>query len=336
VKILVTGGAGYIGGIVVQALLEAGHTVVVYDNLSCGHRRAVPVEATFVHGDIADRNKLDGLFSNFTFDAVMHFAAFTEAGESMKTPEIYFRNNAVHTLTLLEAVCAAGVKHFVFSSTAAVYGEPKLLPIKEDDLILPTNPYGESKAMVERMLEWFNRIHGLHYASLRYFNAAGSAGELGEAHQPESHLIPLVLQVALGMRKNISIFGTDYRTPDGSCIRDYIHVRDLAKAHVLCLEALASHDRLIYNLGASKGFSVREVVTTARKVTGHCIPVIECARRAGDPAVLIANSKKIKRELGWKSMHSELAEIIESAWTWMKAHPKGYPAEDHEPQICQS
>lgn len=335
-NILVTGGAGYIGSIVALELLTVGHTVVVYDNLSRGYRHAVPAGATFVQGDIADRGKLDHLFSHFVFDAVMHFAAFTEAGESMKTPEIYFRNNAVHTLALLEAVCAAGIKRFVFSSTAAVYGDPKLVPIKEDDPMLPSNPYGESKAMVERMLEWFGRIHGLHYASLRYFNAAGSAGELGELHQPESHLIPLVLQVALGTQQNISIFGTDYRTPDGSCIRDYIHVRDLAQAHILCLEALISHDRLIYNLGVGKGFSVREVIATARKVTGHSIPAIECARRPGDPAVLIASSKKIKRELGWKPMHSELAEIIESAWRWMKNHPEGYPVEDHEPQPCQS
>jgi UDP-glucose 4-epimerase len=330
VNILVTGGAGYIGSIVAQELLTAGHTVIVYDNLSRGNRRAVPAGAIFVHGDISDRDKLDHLFSHFAFDAVMHFAAFTEAGESRTAPEIYFRNNAVHTLTLLEAMCAAGVKRFVFSSTGAVYGEPKLVPIKENDLMLPTNPYGESKAMVERMLEWFSRIHGLHYASLRYFNAAGSAGELGEAHQPESHLIPLVLQVALGTRENISIFGSDYHTSDGSCIRDYIHVRDLAKAHMLCLEALAFHDRLIYNLGTNRGYSVREVIAVARKITGHSIPAIECARRPGDPAVLIASAKKIQRDLEWEPMHSELAEIIESTWSWMKAHPAGYPAESHE------
>jgi UDP-glucose 4-epimerase len=336
VNILVTGGAGYIGSIIAQELLGTGHNVVVYDNLSRGYRRAVPAGATFVHGDIADRSKIENLFGNFSFDAIMHFAAFIEAGDSMKTPEVYFRNNVVNTLTLLEAACAAGVKRFVFSSTAAVYGEPRLIPVKEDDLMLPTNAYGESKAMAERMLEWFNRIHGLRYASLRYFNAAGSAGELGEAHHPESHLIPLILQVALGTRQAISIFGTDYRTPDGSCIRDYIHVRDLAKAHLLCLQALSTHDRLIYNLGAGKGFSVREVIAAAREVTGHAIPAIECERRPGDPAVLIASSKKIKRELGWKAQHSELAEIIESAWTWMKAHPEGYPTEDHEPQACQS
>jgi UDP-glucose 4-epimerase len=336
VNILVTGGAGYIGSIVAHELLASGHSVVVYDNLSRGYRRAVPAGATLVHGDIADRGKIEDLFSNFAFDAIMHFAALSEAGESMKTPGGYFRNNAVNTLTLLEAACAAGVKRFVFSSTAAIFGEPKLVPIKEDDLMLPTNPYGESKVMVERILEWFNRIHGLHYASLRYFNAAGSVGEFGEAHQSESHLIPLVLQVALGTRRNISIFGTDYHTPDGSCIRDYIHVRDLAKAHMLCLEALASHDRLIYNLGTGQGFSVREVIATARKITGHSIPAIECARRPGDPAVLIASSEKIKRELGWKPMHSELEEIIESAWMWMKAYPAGYPTEDREPQPCQS
>lgn len=335
-NILVTGGAGYIGSIVAQELISAGHTVVVYDNLSHGYRRAVPAGATFVRGDIADRGRIDNLFSNFAFAAVMHFAAFTEAGESMKAPETYFRNNSVHTLTLLEAVRAAGVQRFVFSSTAALYGEHKRVPIEENDSILPANPYGDSKAMVERMLEWFNRIHGLHYASLRYFNAAGAAGELGEAHQPESHLIPLVLQVAMGMRKNISIFGTDYHTPDGSCIRDYVHVRDLARAHILCLEALASRDRLIYNLGAGQGFSVREVIASARKVTGHPIPAIECSRRPGDPAVLVASSKKIAHELGWKPEHSNLIEIIEDTWNWMKNHPQGYPVEEHEPQACQS
>ncbi|HEX7287724.1 MAG TPA: UDP-glucose 4-epimerase GalE [Candidatus Angelobacter sp.] len=322
-RILVTGGAGYIGSIVAQELLRSGHSVVIYDDLSHGHRCAVPAQADFVQGDIADQGTLDRVLGKSSFDAVMHFAGLIEAGESMKVPERYFRSNSGNTLLLLERILAHGIRQFVFSSTAALYGDPERIPIAEDDPLRPTNVYGESKLLVEQMLAWFNRIHGLRYASLRYFNAAGATEELGEAHQPESHLIPLVLQVAQGKREFISIFGTDYPTPDGSCIRDYIHVSDLASAHVLALAALESHSRLIYNLGNGRGFSVREVIQVARGVTGHPIPAKESPRRAGDPAILVASSEKIRSELGWNPRFSELESIIQSAWRWMRQHPDG-------------
>ena len=257
----------------------------------------------------------------------MHFAALIEAGESMKAPEQFFRNNTANALTLLEAMLAARVKRFVFSSTAALYGNPERTPIAEDDALHPTNAYGESKLLVERMLRWFHQIHGLGYASLRYFNAAGaSRPDQGEAHQPETHLIPRILEVALGRAEHVNIFGTDYATPDGTCIRDYIHVSDLARAHLLALEALApgSSSPLIYNLGNGQGFSVREVVEVARKVTGHPVPVIESPRRAGDPAVLIASSEKIRRDLGWQPRFPDLKTIVESAWQWHRTHPDGY------------
>lgn len=246
----------------------------------------------------------------------MHFAALIEAGESMKHPEQYFRNNSASTLTLLEAMLATGVNKLVFSSTAAVYGEPEKTPIAEDATLKPTNAYGESKLLVEQMLSWMNRSHGFRYASLRYFNVAGALEGRGEAHEPESHLIPLILDVALGRRQSIKIFGTDYPTPDGSCIRDYVDVRDLARAHLLAFEALAQRDRLIYNLGNGKGFSVREVVESARRVTGHPIPVEEEPRRPGDPAVLIASYEKIGKELGWEPHYSQLDDIVASAWAW--------------------
>lgn len=322
-RILVTGGAGYIGSVVARELLRSGHSVVVYDDLSHGHRCAVPAEADFIQGDIAHQETLDRVLKKFPFDAVMHFAGLIEAGESMKEPERYFRSNSGNTLLLLERILAHGIRKFVFSSTAALYGDPERIPISEDDPLRPTNVYGESKLLVEQMLAWFNRIHGLRYASLRYFNAAGATEELGEAHQPESHLIPLVLQVAQGKREFISIFGIDYPTPDGSCIRDYIHVSDLASAHVLALAALASHSRLIYNLGNGRGFSVREVIQVARGVTGHPIPAKESPRRAGDPAILVASSERIRNELGWKPEFSELDSIIQSAWRWMRKHPNG-------------
>jgi UDP-glucose 4-epimerase len=258
----------------------------------------------------------------------MHFAALIEAGESMKAPEEFFRNNTSNALTLLEAMLAARVKRFVFSSTAALFGNPERTPIEEDDPVHPTNAYGESKLLVERMLAWFHQIHGLRYASLRYFNAAGAARpEQGEAHQPETHLIPRILQVALGRAEHVNIFGTDYPTPDGTCIRDYIHVSDLANAHLLALEALAleKSSPQIYNLGNGQGFSVREVVEVARRVTGHAVPVIESPRRAGDPAVLIASSEKIRRELGWQPRFPDLKTIVESAWQWHRIHPDGYP-----------
>jgi UDP-glucose 4-epimerase len=323
-KVLVTGGAGYIGSVVAAELVAAGHRVTVYDNLSKGHREAVPPDAELVEGDVADRAAVEAVLRKSGAEAVMHFAAVIEAGESMQVPEKYFRNNSAATLTLLEAMSSQGVKRLVFSSTAALYGDPKTVPIKEDDALEPTNAYGESKLLVERMLAWFHRIHGLRYASLRYFNAAGAAGPLGEAHQPESHLIPLVLQVALGKRASISIFGTDYPTSDGTCVRDYIHVSDLAHAHVLSLAALEVRDRLIYNLGNGRGFSVREVIEVARKVTGHAIPAVESPRRAGDPAVLVASSEKIIADLKWKPRYPNLEAIVESAWKWHRENPDGY------------
>jgi UDP-glucose 4-epimerase len=318
VNVLVTGGAVYIGSVVVAQLLRAGHAVTVYDNLSKGHREAVDAHAQLVIGDIGDRPALDRLFTQTRFDAVMNFAASIEAGESMKFPEQFFRNNTANALTLLEAMLAHGVKKFVFSSTAALFGEPERTPINENDRLKPTNAYGESKLLVEQMLAWFNRIHGLRYASLRYFNAAGATETLGEAHDPETHLIPLILQVAAGTRPHISIFGTDYPTPDGTCIRDYIHVVDLAEAHVLALHALERESRLIFNLGNGRGFSVREVIAAAREVTGHPIPAVESPRRPGDPAVLVASSEKIMRELGWKPQFADLKTIIRTAWTYQE------------------
>ena len=316
-RILVTGGAGYVGGTVAQLMLDHGHQVVIYDNLCHAHRSMIPAEAEFVEGDLADRAAMEKLLHT-GIDGVMHFAALIEAGESMQKPEIYFRNNTASTLTLLEAMLATGVQRLVFSSTAAVYGEPESTPIREDAPLRPTNAYGESKLLVEHMLGWLNRIHGFRYASLRYFNVAGAIEGRGEAHEPESHIIPLILDVALGRRQSIKVFGRDYPTPDGTCIRDYIHVQDLARAHLLALEALKERDKLIYNLGNGVGFSVREVIESARRVTGHPIPVEECPRRPGDPAVLIASSEKIGAELGWKPKYSILDEIIESAWTWQQ------------------
>jgi UDP-glucose 4-epimerase len=324
VKVFVTGGAGYVGSVVAAELLRAGHRVFVYDNLSRGKRAAVPSQAEFICGDIEDRALLAEVLTSCGPEAVMHFAALIEAGESMKVPEKYFRNNTANALILLETMLQLGIKKFIFSSTAALYGNPVNIPIQESDPLCPTNTYGESKLLVERMLEWLHRIHGLRYASLRYFNAAGAAAGRGEAHEPESHLIPLLLQVALGQREHIAIFGTDYPTPDGTCIRDYVHVLDLAAAHVMALEALVGRERLIYNLGSGKGFSVREVLEVARRVTGHAIPAIESPRRAGDPAVLVASSAKIERELGWQARFADLDEIVASAWEWHRSHPRGY------------
>ena len=330
-KILVTGGAGYIGGTVAGLLTARGHQAVVYDNLSHGRRELVPAGVDFVLGELSDRSAIEDLFiaaknEGRPFDGVLHFAALIEAGESMVKPEIYFRNNTASTLALLEAMLAHGPRRLVFSSTAAVYGEPESVPIQEDARLQPTNAYGESKLLVEHMLTWFNRIHGLHYASLRYFNVAGAPEgpdgiTRGEAHEPESHLIPLVLDVALGRRPSIRIYGEDSPTPDGTCIRDYIHVSDLADAHLLALEALETRDRLIFNLGNGQGFSVRQVIESARRVTGHPIPAEVHPRRPGDPAVLIASSDKAIRELGWKPRYTQLDDILRTAWTW---HQKRY------------
>lgn len=330
-KALVTGGTGYIGGTVAGLLAARGHEAIVFDNLSHSRRDQLPAGAAFVEGDLADRAALENLFKNAAaagapFDAVFHFAALIEAGESMRTPEIFFRNNTASTLALLEAMLACGPKKIVFSSTAAVYGEPESVPIPEDAPLRPTNVYGESKLLVEHMLRWFNHIHGLRYASLRYFNVAGAAEgpdgvTRGEMHEPESHLIPLILDVALGRRQSIRIFGDDYPTPDGTCIRDYIHVSDLAEAHLLALEALETRDRLIYNLGNGSGFSVRQVIESARRVTGHPIPLEVQPRRPGDPAFLIASSEKAMRELGWKPRYTDLDSMMRTAWLW---HQKRY------------
>jgi UDP-glucose 4-epimerase len=322
-NIFVTGGAGYIGSATAQALLDAGHSVTIYDSLITGHRAAVPEKAHFIHASLDDREALKQALTAERFEAVMHFAAFIEAGESMKDPGRFFQNNFVNSLSLIESAAGAGVKKFVFSSTAAVYISSDQ-PLSEDSPLGPTNVYGQTKLMTEQTLEWYRQIHGLHFASLRYFNACGALPGRGEAHQPESHLIPLVLGVALGQRESAAIFGTDYPTPDGTCIRDYIHIADLVSAHLLALNALDKNDKLIYNVGSGTGYSVREVIETARKVSGHPIPAIESVRRAGDPARLVASSEKIRLKLGWKPRHDNLHDIIASAWEWHQTHPKGY------------
>lgn len=316
--VLVVGGAGYIGSHMVHDLIRAGYGVVVLDNLSRGHRDLIP-GGTFFEGDLGDADLLENIFSNHSIAAVMHFAAFSLVGESVENPLGYYRNNVSRTIELLYAMTRHRVRNFIFSSTAAVYGEPIKVPITEDHPCHPTNPYGATKLAVERLLADCAQSYGLKYVSLRYFNAAGAdaSGKLGERHVPETHLIPLVLQVATGERANIRIFGTDYPTPDGTCVRDYVHVCDLTQAHLLALEyLLKGGDSAIYNLGNSKGYSVREVINTARDVTGHSIPASTAERRTGDPAVLIADSEKICRELGWKPRYEDLATIIETAWTW--------------------
>lgn len=322
-KVLVTGGAGYIGSTVAQQLLEAGHRVTVYDNLSSGHRAAVPAAARFVRGDTLERAALDQVLGSGSFDAILHFAAFIEAGESMREPGRFFRNNVTGALTLIDAAIAHGVPRFVFSSTAGVYAS-KDGPLVETDPVGPSSVYGATKYMVEQALEWYHRIHGLRVAILRYFNAAGATGPRGEAHQPETHLIPLVLQVALGQRASIAVFGDDYPTPDGSCVRDYIHIEDLASAHVLALHGLDQRPFMRYNLGNGAGYSVLEVIESARRVTGHAIPAVIQPRRPGDPAILIAGSAKIQDELGWQPQHPDLAEIIASAWQWHVENPARY------------
>jgi len=322
-NILVTGGAGYIGSAIAQALIKTEHSVTVYDSLVTGHHGALPEAALFVQADLSDSHTLVKTLTDQKFDGVIHCAAFIEAGESMKDPGRFYNNNLTNSLTLIETAIRAGVKRFVLSSTAAVY-QSSAEPLTEESPLGPTNVYGHSKLMVEQVLDWYRKIHGLHFAALRYFNAAGALPGRGEAHQPESHLIPLVLRVPLGERDAAQIYGTDYKTPDGTCIRDYIHISDLVSAHLLALEGLSECDRLIYNLGSGNGYSVREVIETARQVTGHSIPANELPRRPGDSARLVASSEKIKRELGWKPEHDNLHEIISSAWEWHRSHPKGY------------
>ena len=322
-NLLVTGGAGYIGSATAEALLAAGHAVTVYDSLASGHRQAVPAGASFIHADLADQAVLDQALAGGPFQAVLHFAASIEAGESMVDPGKYFQNNVCNFLRLIESAVRAGVRRFVLSSTAAVYASSDE-PLREDSPLGPTNVYGQTKRMVEEVLEWYRSIHGLHYASLRYFNASGALPGRGELHQPETHLIPLVLQAALGQREAVNIYGTDYPTPDGTCIRDYIHIRDLVSAHLLALEALSEQDRLVYNLGNGAGYSVREVVETARRVTGNRIPAVEAPARPGDAPRLVASPERIRRELGWQPQIPALDDIIASAWEWHREHPRGY------------
>jgi UDP-glucose 4-epimerase len=314
VRVLVTGGAGFIGATTAAALLDAGHDVVVADDLSRGHRDAVPDAADFVRADVTDPASIGPVVTEGGFEACVHFAALIEAGESMVRPERFFAVNTGGSATLLEALVTAGVERFVLSSTAAVYGEPERAPIDEDDALLPTNAYGESKLLVERMLAWHHRIHGLRTAALRYFNAAGATPGRPERHDPETHLIPLVLQVARGQRSHISMFGDDYDTPDGTCVRDYVHVADLADAHVRALERLDRLGTVTCNLGNGTGFSVREVVEAARRVTGHPIPAEVAPRRAGDPAALVASSARARDLLGWVPAVADLDRIVADAW----------------------
>ncbi len=322
--ILVTGGAGYIGSAAAQALLDAGHTVTVFDNLSHGHRAAVPETARFVHGDITDRPAVYDLFAAGQFEAVMHFAALIEAGESMKDPGTFFHNNTGGSLNLIEACARYGVPKFVLSSTAAIFAGSDE-PLSETAFVQPANTYGETKRMVEQILRWYSATRGLRYAALRYFNAAGALPpRRGEAHQPESHLIPRVLAVPLGRAESITLFGTDYPTPDGTCIRDYIHIADLVSAHLLVLDALAAQPVLEYNLGNGTGYSNLQVIETARAVTDHPIPVKALPRRPGDAPRLVAASDKIKRELGWSPRYPDLKDIIASAWEWHRQESKKY------------
>jgi UDP-glucose 4-epimerase len=323
-RVLVTGGAGYIGSVVVRELIASGDEAIVLDNLSQGHRAAVSDDAAFFEVDLADRLALDEIMADIRPDSIMHFASFTLVGESMEKPFKYLSDNLNNGLNLIQSAVTNGVKGFILSSTANLFGEPLEMPISDTAPIQPGSPYGESKFMLERVLHWMDEIYGLRYGLLRYFNACGAATpDLGEDHDPETHLIPLVLQVALGQREKIVIYGDDYDTPDGSNVRDYIHVTDLASAHLLALRALENGSR-IYNLGNGRGFSVRQVIEAARKVTGHPIPAEVGPRRPGDPATLVAASDKIIRELGWRPQYADLEAIIESAWQWHSRYPEGY------------
>ncbi len=323
-KVLVTGGAGYIGSITVERLIKAGEEVIVFDNLYQGHRDAVHPDAIFIHGDLADKAAIEEAIATHKPDGIMHFASYTLVGESMEKPFMYLRDNIVNGLNLIESAVKHGVQRFILSSTANLFDQPERMPIDENERIVPGSPYGESKFILERYLHWMDRLYGMRYACLRYFNACGATEERGEDHDPETHLIPLVLQVALGQREKIVIFGDDYDTPDGTCVRDYIHVVDLAEAHILAMRALADGPSRRYNLGNGRGFSVKQVIETAREVTGHPIPAEVGPRRPGDPAILIASSETIMRELGWRPQYPDLRTIIETAWRWHRAHPDGY------------
>jgi UDP-glucose 4-epimerase len=320
-KILVVGGAGYIGSVCAELLLDGAHEVAVFDNLTEGHRRAVDDRAAFIEGDLSDREKIEAALSSTHPEAVMHFAANALVGESMRDPSKYFRNNVASGLNLLDAMVATGVQRLVFSSTCAIFGLPERVPIDETSPPRPINPYGESKLAFEKILRWYDQIYGLRFVSLRYFNAAGASANFGEDHRVETHLIPSVLQVALGQKPHVEIYGTDYETPDGTCIRDYIHILDLAQAHILALNSPKSE---FYNLGTGGGSSVREVIDAARKVTGAKIEIVERPRRPGDPPRFIAASEKIKRELGWEPRFQSLEAILESAWKWHQKFPRGY------------
>lgn len=322
-KILVTGGAGYIGSITTEQLILKGYDVVVFDNLFQGHRDAVHPDATFIEGDLADREAVEKVFSDYHIDAIMHFASYTLVGESVEKPFLYLGDNTRNGLNLLETAVAHGVRKFILSSTANLFDDPREIPIKEDERIVPGSPYGEGKYLLERILNWLDQTVDLKYAALRYFNAAGASERFGEDHDPETHLIPLVLQVASGKREYIEVFGNDYPTKDGTCIRDYIHVIDLAQAHILALEALDKGSRK-YNLGNGKGYSIKDVIQTVEEITGKDVPTVIGQRRPGDPAELIAGSESIRNELGWQPQYPDLRSIIESAWNWHQQHPNGY------------
>ncbi len=322
-NVLVTGGAGYIGSVCVEQLLNAGHAVTVFDNLSEGHRRAVDKRARFIQGNLSDQPAITRAVQESRAEAVLHFAANALVGESMANPGKYFRNNVASGLNLLDAAVANGVGKFVFSSTCATYGPPERVPMTEDLPQRPINPYGESKLMFEKMLQWYRQIHGLEFVAFRYFNAAGASAQFGEDHRPESHLIPNVLKVPLGQAPHCEVFGTDYPTPDGTCIRDYIHVVDLAEAHIL---AMAPGRQGFYNLGNGDGYSVRQVIQTCEKIAGRSIPVVEKSRRPGDPPRLVAAAEKARTELGWTPKYPKLEDIVVTAWEWHRRHPHGYEA----------
>ena len=322
-KLLVTGGGGYIGSVCSEVLLGRGHEVVVVDNLSQGHRSAVPDRADFAEIELRDQAAVDRLFAQEGFDGVVHFASHTLVGESTEKPFLYLRDNVVTAGNVIEAALAHGAGRFILSSTANLFDDPVSMPIAEDERIVPGSPYGESKFFIERMLHWAHELQGMRYAALRYFNACGATGR-GEDHDPETHLIPLILQVALGQREHISVFGDDYDTRDGTCVRDYIHIVDLATAHALAMESLDELGARRYNLGNGDGYTVMEVIDTARRVTGHPIPHVVGARRIGDPATLIASSQKLIDDLGWQPEFADLESIIQSAWDWHRSHPHGY------------
>ncbi len=327
-KVLVTGGAGFIGGVTVRQLRRAGFEVVIFDNLSCGHKQTIPEGVKLIVGDLREKSDILSAMSSEKFDAVLHFAAYTIVPESMADPSKYFANNILASFNLLDAMAETNVKRFVFSSSAAVYGEPSEIPVTESARLAPSNAYGETKLIVEQYVKWYDLAYGIKYVSLRYFNASGADldNDLGEDRSVETHLIPLVLCAASGKNKSVSIFGSDYPTRDGTCIRDYIHVKDLARAHILALKKLfgPSAESSIYNLGSEKGFSVKEIVAAAEKVTGKKIDALLCPRRPGDPPALIASSEKIFSELGWKAENSDIEKIISDTWAWMREHPEGY------------